>query len=113
MDDEFISTIHDAGFEIAIETNGTKMPPVGIDWFCVSPKANADFILKSGHELKIVFSQCGMNLRQHEGLDFNHFFIQPINGPNQAGNIKLSEDFMAKHPQWKLSLQTHKILGIP
>ena len=113
MDDEFISTVHDAGFEIAIETNGTKIPPTGIDWICVSPKAKADFILKSGHELKIIFPQCGMNPRQHEGLDFDHFFIQPMDGPNQAENIKLSEGFVKKHPQWKLSLQTHKILGIP
>ena len=113
MDDEFISTVHDAGFEIAIETNGTKIPPNGIDWICVSPKAKADFILKSGHELKIIFPQCGMNPRQHEGLDFDHFFIQPMDGPNQAENIKLSEGFVIKHPQWKLSLQTHKILGIP
>ena len=113
MDDEFISTVHDAGFEIAIETNGTKIPPVGIDWICVSPKAKADFILKSGHELKIIFPQCGMNPQQHEGLDFDHFFIQPMDGPNQAENIKLSENFVMKHPQWKLSLQTHKVLGIP
>jgi len=91
----------------------TKIPPTGIDWICVSPKAKADFILKSGHELKIIFPQCGMNPRQHEGLDFDHFFIQPMDGPNQAENIKLSEGFVMKHPQWKLSLQTHKILGIP
>ena len=88
MDDEFISTIHDAGFEIAIETNGTKMPPVGIDWFCVSPKANADFILKSGHELKIVFPQCGMNPRQHEGLDFNHFFHSANEWPQSGRKYK-------------------------
>ena len=113
MDDEFISIVHGAGFEIAIETNGTKIPPTGIDWICVSPKAKADFILKSGHELKIIFPQCGMNPRQHEGLDFDHFFIQPMDGPNQAENIKLSEGFVMKYPQWKLSLQTHKILGIP
>ncbi len=104
MDDEFISTIHDAGFEIAIETNGTKIPPNGIDWICVSPKAKADFILKSGHELKIVFPQCGMNPRQHEGLDFDHFFIQPMDGPNQAENIKLSEGFCGEAPPMEIEL---------
>ena len=113
MDDEFISTIHDAGFEIGIETNGTKIPPAGIDWICISPKTNASFILKKGHELKIVFPQCGMNPRQHEGLEFEHFFIQPMDGPKQKENIELAEDFVAKHSNWKLSLQTHKILGIP
>ena len=113
MDEEFISTIHDAGFEIGIETNGTKIPPAGIDWICVSPKANASFILKKGHELKIVFPQCGMNPRQHEGLEFEHFFIQPMDGQNQKENIELAKKFVAKHSQWKLSIQTHKILGIP
>lgn len=113
MDDDFISAVHDGGFEIAIETNGTKIPPKGIDWICVSPKANADFILKKGDELKIVYPQCGMNPRQHEGLDFDHFFIQPMDGPNQTENIELAKTFVAKHPKWKLSLQMHKILGIP
>jgi 7-carboxy-7-deazaguanine synthase (Cx14CxxC type) len=113
MDDDFISAVHDGRFEIAIETNGTKIPPKGIDWICVSPKANADFILKKGDELKIVYPQCGMNPRQHEGLDFDHFFIQPMDGPNQTENIELAKTFVAKHPKWKLSLQMHKILGIP
>jgi len=113
MDDEFIQAMHKIGFEIAIETNGTKLPPDGIDWICVSPKANADFILKKGDELKIVYPQCGMNPRQHENLDFDHFFIQPMDGPDQEMNIGLAKTFISKHPKWKLSLQTHKILGIP
>ncbi|MED5427726.1 MAG: 7-carboxy-7-deazaguanine synthase [Candidatus Neomarinimicrobiota bacterium] len=113
MDDEFISTVHRSDFEIGIETNGTKIPPEGIDWICVSPKANAEFILKKGHELKIVFPQSGMNPRQYQDLNFDHFFIQPMDGPNQGENIEKSKEFVVKNPKWKLSLQTHKILGIP
>jgi 7-carboxy-7-deazaguanine synthase (Cx14CxxC type) len=113
MDDEFISTVHRSDFEIGIETNGTKIPPEGIDWICVSPKANAEFILKKGHELKIVFPQSGMNPRQYQDLDFDHFFIQPMDGSNQGENIEKSKEFVVKNPKWKLSLQTHKILGIP
>ncbi|MED5219077.1 MAG: 7-carboxy-7-deazaguanine synthase [Candidatus Neomarinimicrobiota bacterium] len=113
MDDEFISTVHRSDFEIGIETNGTKIPPEGIDWICVSPKANAEFILKKGHELKIVFPQSGINPRQYQDLDFDHFFIQPMDGLNQGENIEKSKEFVVKNPKWKLSLQTHKILGIP
>ena len=113
MDDKFISTVHRSDFEIGIETNGTKIPPEGIDWICVSPKANAEFILKKGHELKIVFPQSGINPRQYQDLDFDHFFIQPMDGPNQGENIEKSKEFVVKNPKWKLSLQTHKILGIP
>ncbi|MCS5639023.1 MAG: 7-carboxy-7-deazaguanine synthase [Candidatus Marinimicrobia bacterium] len=113
MDDEFISTVHRSDFEIGIETNGTKIPPEGIDWICVSPKANAEFILKKGHELKIVFPQSGMKPRQYQDLDFDHFFIQPMDGPNQGENIEKSKEFVVKNPKWKLSLQTHKTLGIP
>jgi 7-carboxy-7-deazaguanine synthase (Cx14CxxC type) len=113
MDNTLIETIHDAGFEIGLETNGTILPPQGIDWICVSPKSKADFILKKGNELKIVFPQNGLNPRQHENLEFDHFFIQPMDGEKQKENIKKSEEFVFKHPQWKLSLQTHKIMGIP
>ena len=113
MDNTLIETIHDAGFEIGLETNGTMLPPQGIDWICVSPKSKADFILKKGNELKIVFPQSGINPRQHENLEFDHFFIQPMDGKKQKENIKKSEEFVFKYPQWKLSLQTHKIVGIP
>ena len=113
MDNTLIETIHDAGFEIGLETNGTILPPQGIDWICVSPKSKADFILKKGNELKIVFPQSGISPRQHENLEFDHFFIQPMDGEKQKENIKKSEEFVFKHPQWKLSLQTHKIMGIP
>ena len=113
MDEALIKAIHKAGFEIGLETNGTMIPPDGIDWICVSPKANADLILKNGNELKVVYPQCGMNPRVHEKLKFDHFFIQPMDGINQKENIKRSEKFVLDHPKWKLSLQTHKILGIP
>ncbi len=113
MDEALIKAIHKAGFEIGLETNGTMIPPDGIDWICVSPKANADLILKNGNELKVVYPQCGMNPRVHEELKFDHFYIQPMDGINQTENIKRSEKFVLDHPKWKLSLQTHKILGIP
>ena len=113
MDDSLIKAIHKAGFEIGLETNGTMIPPDGIDWICVSPKANADLVLKNGNELKVVYPQCGMNPRMHEKLKFDHFYIQPMDGIDQKNNIKRSEKFVLDHPKWKLSLQTHKILGIP
>jgi len=113
MDESLIKAIHKVGFEIGLETNGTMIPPEGIDWICVSPKANADLILKNGNELKVVYPQCGMNPRVHEKLKFDHFYIQPMDGINQTENIKRSEKFVLDHPKWKLSLQTHKILGIP
>ena len=113
MDESLIKAIHKAGFEIGLETNGTMIPPDGIDWICVSPKANADLVLKNGNELKVVYPQCGMNPRMHEKLKFDHFYIQPMDGVDQKNNIKRSEKFVLDHPKWKLSLQTHKILGIP
>ena len=113
MDESLIKAIHKAGFEIGLETNGTMIPPDGIDWICVSPKANADLVLKNGNELKVVYPQCGMNPRMHEKLKFDHFYIQPMDGIDQKNNIKRSKKFVLDHPKWKLSLQTHKILGIP
>ena len=113
MDESLIKAIHKAGFEIGLETNGTMIQPDGIDWICVSPKANADLVLKNGNELKVVYPQCGMNPRMHEKLKFDHFYIQPMDGIDQKNNIKRSEKFVLDHPKWKLSLQTHKILGIP
>ena len=98
---------------MGIETNGSIKPPAGIDWVCVSPKANADFILKTGDELKLVFPQNKINPKQYEKLDFDHFFIQPMDGINQKQNIKKSKEFIMKNPLWSLSLQTHKIMGIP
>ena len=99
MDEALIKAIHKAGFEIGLETNGTMIPPDGIDWICVSPKANADLILKNGNELKVVYPQCGMNPRVHEKLKFDHFYIQPMDGINQTENIKRSEKFVLDHPK--------------
>ena len=99
--------------EIGIETNGTLSPPKNIDWVCVSPKAKTDIVITKGNELKIVYPQCGINPRMYEDLDFEHFFIQPMDGKNQKEAMKKSEKFVMKNPLWKLSLQTHKIMGIP
>jgi organic radical activating enzyme len=101
------------GFEIAVETNGTRPALQGIDWICVSPKAGAELILRSGHELKLVFPQPGAEPQLYEQLDFQHFFLQPMDGPQRDMNTQLAVAYCLKHPQWRLSLQTHKLLGIP
>ncbi len=113
MDDAVINSLHENGFEIAIETNGTLIPPEGIDWVCVSPKANADFILQQGDELKIVYPQPGMDPAMHKDLEFDHFSLQPMDGPNLKKNIDRTVQYCLKHPQWRMSLQTHKFLEIP
>jgi len=113
IDDKLVRNIHEAGFEIGLETNGTLNPPDGIDWICVSPKANTDLILIKGNELKVVYPQSGINPRIYEKLQFEHFFIQPMDGTDQQKTTKKSKDFVMKNPVWKLSIQTHKILGIP
>ena len=113
LDQFFVDEIHKNGFEIAIETNGTCLPPNKIDWICVSPKKNTDLILKNGDELKFVYPQLGFEPQQFEKFNFNHFFIQPMDGNNYNKNEKISKEFIKKNPRWKLSLQTHKILGFP
>ena len=113
LDEKLVEAFHDAGFEVAIETNGTRLPPPGIDWICVSPKAGADLILRSGHELKLVFPQEGAEPELYENLDFHHFFIQPMDGATREENTQLALRYCLEHPQWRLSLQTHKLLGIP
>ena len=113
LDQFFVDEIHKNGFEIAIETNGTYLPPDKIDWICVSPKKNTDLILKNGDELKFVYPQLGFEPQQFEKFSFNHFFIQPMDGNNYNKNEKISKEFIKKNPRWKLSLQTHKILGFP
>ena len=100
-------------YEIAIETNGTCLPPDKIDWICVSPKNNTNSIIKNGDELKFVYPQSNFEPQQFENFNFNHFFIQPMDGINYNKNIKMSKKFIEKNPKWKLSLQTHKILGFP
>ena len=113
LDQFFVDEIHKNGFEIAIETNGTCLPPDKIDWICVSPKKNTDLILKNGDELKFIYPQLGFEPQQFEKFSFNHFFIQPMDGNNYNKNEKISKEFIKKNPRWKLSLQTHKILGFP
>jgi 7-carboxy-7-deazaguanine synthase (Cx14CxxC type) len=113
LDDALVAEFHQAGFEIAVETNGTRLPPQGVDWICVSPKAGADLILRSGHELKLVFPQDGAEPLLYENLDFQHFFLQPMDGPLREENTQLALRYCLEHPQWRLSLQTHKLLGIP
>jgi len=113
LDDALVEVLHRAGFDIAVETNGTHAPPSGIDWICVSPKAGADLVIRSGHELKLIFPQPGAAPDQFEHLDFQHFFLQPMDGPERDRNTQLALLHCLEHPQWRLSLQTQKLLGIP
>lgn len=113
MDDALVAALHQAGFAIAIETNGTRLPPAGIDWTCVSPKAEADLVLRAGDELKLIFPQAGGEPERYEQLDFRHFFLQPMDGPDRETNTRLAVRYCLQHPRWRLSLQTHKYLGIP
>lgn len=107
------SALHDRGFRVAIETNGTRDVPEGVDWICVSPKAGADPVLRRGHELKLVYPQPGINPAEFENLDFEHFFLQPMDGPGRVRNTELAVEYCLNHPRWRLSLQTHKFIGIP
>lgn len=113
VDVALIDALHSLDFEIAVETNGTVAIPAGIDWVCVSPKANAALLIESGNELKVVFPQSGQNLAALEKLNFKHYFVQPMDGPDQAANTQAAVDFCKAHPQWRLSLQTHKLIAIP
>jgi 7-carboxy-7-deazaguanine synthase len=113
LDEPLIAALHQAEFEVAIETNGTLVPPPGIDWVCVSPKARADLVLRSGDELKIVFPQDALDPETLALLDFQHFFLQPMDGPERVRNTELAMRYCLEHPQWRVSLQTHKLLGIP
>ena len=113
MDDEVVTALHEQGFEIAIETNGTQLPPGDIDWICVSPKAGAPLVLTSGNELKLVYPQQGATPERFADLDFEQFFLQPMDGPDRERNTELALSYCLSHPQWRLSIQTHKLLGIP
>jgi 7-carboxy-7-deazaguanine synthase (Cx14CxxC type) len=113
MDDDFVIAFHQARFEIAIETNGTVLPPDGIDWICVSPKIGSELIVEKGQELKLVYPQNNGDPKQFENLDFEYFSLQPMDGPNRAKNTDKTLFYCRTHPHWRLSLQTHKFLGIP
>jgi 7-carboxy-7-deazaguanine synthase len=113
LDSSLIYTLHAAGMVVAVETNGTLPAPEGIDWLCVSPKANAKLRLRSGHELKLVYPQDGADPSHYASLDFIHFLLQPRDGPLREIHTRLAVKYCLNHPQWRLSLQTHKLLGLP
>lgn len=113
LDEPLIRALHARGFEVAVETNGTQEAPRSLDWICVSPKAGAPFVQHSGDELKLVFPQQGIEPEQYAGFGFRHFFLQPMDGPERIANTQQAVRYCMDHPQWRLSLQTHKILGIP
>jgi 7-carboxy-7-deazaguanine synthase len=113
VDVALIAALHAERFEIAVETNGTIMPPAGLDWICVSPKAGSALVLTSGHELKLVFPQAQARPEAFEGLDFEDFLLQPMDGPAREANTAAAIAYCLAHPRWRLSLQTHKMLGIP
>ncbi|HXE59889.1 MAG TPA: 7-carboxy-7-deazaguanine synthase [Gemmatimonadaceae bacterium] len=115
LDVPLISAFHDAGFEVAIETNGTQLAPPGLDWICVSPKAGAPLRLVQGDELKLVYPQTQPEAQpeRFESLEFRHFFLQPMDGDHRAENTQRALAYCLAHPRWRLSLQTHKLIGIP
>ena len=112
LDTELVGSLHERGFQVAIETNGTLLPPAGVDWICVSPKAHAELVLANGNELKLVYPQVDAEPERYEALAFDHFFLQPMDGPELADNTRAAVRYCQQHPRWRLSLQTHKILGI-
>jgi 7-carboxy-7-deazaguanine synthase len=111
LDSALIDALHAHSFEIAVETNGTLIAPEGIDWICVSPKAGADFKQTRGHELKVVVPQA-LDMTTLASLDFTHRFVQPMDGPDRIKNTQFAIDWCLQHPQWRLSVQTHKVIGI-
>ena len=113
LDSPLIDALHAQGFEIAVETNGTQPIPPGLDWVCVSPKAGSELVAKAGDELKLVFPQPGAMPGQFEHLAFRHFFLQPMDGPLREQHTQAAVAHCMAHPKWRLSLQTHKLLGIP
>jgi 7-carboxy-7-deazaguanine synthase (Cx14CxxC type) len=112
LDRPLIDALHARSFEVAVETNGTIAAPDGIDWLCVSPKAGAELVQRTGDELKLVYPQAGAPPESYAGLAFRHFFLQPMDGPLRQENTELALRYCLEHPAWRLSLQTHKFLGI-
>ena len=112
LDAPLIDALHARGFEIAIESNGTLTAPDGIDWICISPKADAPVVQTSGQELKLVYPQPLAMPDRFESLDFQHFWLQPMDGPDQAANTAAAIEYCLTHPQWRLSVQTHKYIGV-
>ena len=112
LDDALIDALHERGFDVAVETNGTRPAPQSLDWICVSPKAGAPFVQTSGSELKLVYPQHHAPPEKFAGLDFHHFFLQPMDGPDLERNTEGAIEYCLRHPQWRLSIQTHKLVGI-
>ena len=113
LDADAVAAFHRRGFRVAIETNGTLAPPAGIDWVCVSPKSTAPVVVARGDELKLVFPQPDAMPERFEALAFDHFYLQPMDGPDREANTEAALRYCLAHPRWKMSLQTHKLLGIP
>jgi 7-carboxy-7-deazaguanine synthase (Cx14CxxC type) len=113
LDAAAIAALQAAGFEVAVETNGTVLAPPGLDWVCVSPKAEAPLAVTAGDELKLVYPQAGGDPERYRGLGFRHFFLQPMDGPDLERNTRLATAYCLAHPEWRLSLQTHKMIGLP
>lgn len=113
LDEAAIAALHAEGFEIAVESNGTITPPYGIDWLCISPKIGSELVVTSGQELKLVYPQTGGDPQQFEDMEFDHFFLQPMDSPTQAENTAAAVDYCKAHPKWRLSVQTHKAVDIP
>jgi len=112
LDQALVDALHAQGFEIAVETNGTQVPPKGLDWICVSPKADTPMLLTSGDELKLVYPQPLAPPERFEGLNFKHFFLQPMDNLLRADNTRRAVEYCMAHPQWRLSVQMHKVIGI-
>jgi len=112
LDTAAVDALHDRSFRVAVETNGTCEPPTGLDWICVSPKQGADLVLRRGNELKLVFPQTGLEPASLEDLDFEQFFLQPMDGPDLDANTRAALAYCLSHPRWRLSIQTHKLLHI-
>lgn len=112
LDDALIRALHERGFEVGIETNGTRPVPAGVDWICVSPKAGASLVVTHGDELKLVYPQTGAPPARYAGLDFTHFYLQPMDGPFRDRNTGLAVAYAERHPAWKVSIQAHKMFGL-
>jgi 7-carboxy-7-deazaguanine synthase (Cx14CxxC type) len=112
VDDALVAALHARDFEIGVETNGTQVAPAGLDWICVSPKADADLVLLSGHELKLVYPQESALPARFQHLAFDHFFLQPMDSPTAAANLEAAIPYCTDNPRWRLSLQSHKMIGI-
>ncbi len=112
LDEPLLAEFHARGFTVAVETNGTQSPPSGIDWTCVSPKAGAPLVITTGDELKLVYPQPDALPELFAGMGFTHFFLQPMDGPDSDSNTRKAIEYCMAHPRWRLSIQTHKLVGI-